>query len=96
MPAREWRLRVEDILEGVRRIQEFIAGMDLAAFSADEKTVDAAAASPDLPWADMRAMRNVVVHEYFGVTRETLWKTAREDLPGIVDGLRRLLAAQPA
>ena len=41
----------------------------------------------------MRGMRNIVVHEYFGVTRETLWKTAREDLPSIVEPLNRLLAA---
>jgi uncharacterized protein with HEPN domain len=39
----------------------------------------------------MRAMRNVVVHEYFGVTNETLWKTAREDLPTITGPLRKLL-----
>ena len=40
----------------------------------------------------MRAMRNIVVHEYFGVTDETLFKTAREDLAEIVEPLRRLLA----
>jgi Protein of unknown function DUF86 len=32
----------------------------------------------------MRGLRNIVVHEYFGVTNETLWKTAREDLPTIM------------
>jgi uncharacterized protein with HEPN domain len=31
------------------------------------------AANADLPWPEMRGMRNVVVHEYFGVTHETLW-----------------------
>jgi uncharacterized protein with HEPN domain len=41
----------------------------------------------------MRAMRNIVVHEYFGVTDETLWKTAREDLPAIIEPLRKLLSA---
>jgi len=39
----------------------------------------------------MRALRNVIVHEYFGVTRETLWKTAREDLPALIERLRQLL-----
>jgi uncharacterized protein with HEPN domain len=29
-------------------------------------------AHPEIPWAEMRAMRNIVVHEYFGVTNETL------------------------
>jgi len=38
------------------------------------------AAHPEIPWADMRGMRNVVVHEYFGVTNETLWKTARSNV----------------
>ena len=37
---------------------------------------EVAVAHPELPWAEMRAMRNVVVHEYFGVTLETRWKTA--------------------
>ncbi len=54
---------------------------------------DVVAAHPEIPWVDMRAMRNVVVHDYFGVTNETLWKTAREDLPTIVEPLRKLLAA---
>ena len=111
MPARDWRLRIEDILAAVERVQRYTARMDLASFLADEKTVDAVsfcfgvigeaarhipedvvAANPDLPWPEMRAMRNVVVHEYFGVTQETLWKTAREDLPALVERLRRLLA----
>lgn len=51
---------------------------------------DVVAAHPELPWAEMRAMRNVVVHEYFGVTQETLWKTAVEDLPQVLEQLKPL------
>lgn len=50
------------------------------------------AAHPEIPWAEMRAMRNIVVHEYFGVTNETLWKTAVDDLPPLVASLRKLIA----
>jgi uncharacterized protein with HEPN domain len=50
------------------------------------------AAHGEIPWAEMRALRNIVVLEYFGVTNETLWKTAREDLPAIIEPLRNLLA----
>jgi uncharacterized protein with HEPN domain len=52
---------------------------------------DVAAAHPELPWVEMRAMRNVVVHEYFGVTLETLWKTAVEDLPRLLEQLKALV-----
>jgi len=39
----------------------------------------------------MRGIRNVVVHEYFGVDAEILWETARHDLPPLRPLLERLL-----
>jgi uncharacterized protein with HEPN domain len=110
VPPREWRLRIEDILEAAGRVARYVEGKDVAAFNSDDLTLDAVsrcfgiigeavkhvpkevmASHPEIPWAEMRAMRNVVVHEYFGVTNETLWKTAREDLPAIIEPLRDLL-----
>ena len=111
MPPRDWRIRVQDILDAIERVQRHVSDHDLARFTENELVVDAvsycfgiigeaarhvpdqvAAAHPELQWAEMRAMRNVVVHEYFGVTLETLWKTASEDLPGLVEPHRKRLA----
>lgn len=39
----------------------------------------------------MRGMRNVVVHEYFGVSLEIIWETVWNDLPPLVPRLRTLL-----
>ncbi len=52
--------------------------------------------SKDLPWADLPAMRNFVVHEYFGVSDSILWNTIQEDLPGVLEPLRRLLGSDSA
>ena len=41
MPARDWRLRIEDILAAIERVQRYTAGSDLASFIADEMSVDA-------------------------------------------------------
>jgi len=38
-------------------------------------------------------MRNIIVHEYFGVSEKIVWDTIHEDLPGIVEPLRLLLYA---
>jgi uncharacterized protein with HEPN domain len=35
----------------------------------------------NIPWEKMIGMRNKVIHEYFGVDEEILWKTIKEDLP---------------
>lgn len=41
MPPREWRLRVEDILEAIARIERYVEGLTFEQFQADQKTVDA-------------------------------------------------------
>jgi uncharacterized protein with HEPN domain len=48
-------------------------------------------ASPDVPWADMRDMRNVVIHEYFGINKQILWNTIQTDLPPLVAPIQALL-----
>lgn len=46
---------------------------------------------PEIPWIDMRGMRNVVIHEYFRVNWETIWQTLPDDLPPLGVQLRELL-----
>ena len=41
MPPRQWRARVEDILDAIARIQRYTEGMDSSAFTKDQKTIDA-------------------------------------------------------
>ena len=49
------------------------------------------ARAPEVPWRKMRGMRNVAVHEYFGLDVETLWLTATRDVPALRPLLRSLL-----
>ncbi len=44
----------------------------------------------EIPWQDMRAMRNFVVHEYFGVSDRILWDTVQIDLPPLVPVLKKI------
>jgi len=46
---------------------------------------------PEVPWRDMADVRNVVVHEYFGVDERVIWDTIKKDLPPLVGPLNRLL-----
>lgn len=44
-----------------------------------------------IPWRQMKSMRHKVVHEYFGVDLEILWKTIKEDLPELKKKIKKIL-----
>ncbi len=43
----------------------------------------------DVEWQDIRDFRNLLIHEYFGVDLEIIWKTVKEDLPDLKKRLLR-------
>lgn len=49
---------------------------------------------PEVPWAQMRRMRNVLIHQYFGINLQILWDTAEQDLPSLELALRELLVKE--
>ena len=39
------------------------------------------ATADDIPWNQIRGLRNVVAHEYGNIDEESLWETITEDIP---------------
>ena len=112
MSKRHWRLLVEDILECIGRIEQYLTGLQLDAFKASQITVDATVrnlevigeasrnipedvkeAHPELEWAKIVGLRNRVIHEYFGVDLDIIWRIVTDELPALKAQMRELLAS---
>jgi len=46
---------------------------------------------PEIPVRDMADARNKLMHEYFGVEKEKVWETCKNDLPELKSSLKPLL-----
>ena len=51
---------------------------------------DVVDAHSEIAWSFMRGMRNRLVHDYFGMDPEIIWDTVKNDLPPLVEPLKRI------
>ena len=49
---------------------------------------------PDVPWKQMAGMRDVIIHRYFGVALDIVWRVATKDLPEAVARLQKAKAEE--
>ncbi|MDP1722342.1 MAG: DUF86 domain-containing protein [Candidatus Gottesmanbacteria bacterium] len=51
-------------------------------------------AYPTVPWKQVVGARDKVVHEYFGIDLEVIWKTIQDDLPVLKREIDLMIKAQ--
>ena len=49
---------------------------------------------PQIPWPEIVAMRNRLIHAYFDLDLDRVWDTVQEDLPPLVAQLENILSGQ--
>jgi uncharacterized protein with HEPN domain len=45
----------------------------------------------DIPWADIVGLRNLLVHQYFGIDLERVWETVEHDIPVLKSRVEEIL-----
>jgi uncharacterized protein with HEPN domain len=53
----------------------------------------AKSARPDIRWREIGAMRDKMIHEYFGVNLEIVWAAVEQNLPELKHATETLLSA---
>lgn len=99
-PEKNYGIYIEDILESIRRIEEYCHGLSEPKFSQDIQLQDAVVRRfqvigeaagkipkekrtqfPEVPWAKIVALRNLIIHDYASVDFSEVWRVVHEELP---------------
>lgn len=67
-----------------RTFSAVIRKMEIIGEAAKYIDPEIASSNPGIPWALLARMRDKLIHGYFGIDADIIWKTVRDDLPTIL------------
>ncbi|SHF37818.1 DUF86 domain-containing protein [Desulforamulus putei] len=73
-------------------IDAVIRNFEIIGEAASRIPDDILSAYPEVPWFEMKGMRNIMVHEYFRVELKIVWVTIRQSLPALLPVINRIIA----
>ena len=87
--------RSRDDLERDRQLALSLAkAVEIVGEAASRVGKETRDAHPELPWTQIVAMRNRLVHGYFAIRLDVLWQTVQDDLPALIALLEPLVPPQ--
>jgi uncharacterized protein with HEPN domain len=85
-------MNYEEFAKNEMAIDAVIRNFEVIGEAASHVPENLKCAYQSIPWDKMMAMRNLLIHEYFGVDTETVWKTAKESLPHLKAAIGKILS----
>lgn len=84
-------LDLDDFQASKEKQYAVIRALEIIGEAAAQVPAEIRTAYPNVPWREIVGMRNVVIHNYFGVDEAVVWRTVQEDLPPLKKSIKRIL-----
>ncbi len=68
-----------------------VRAIEVIGEAASKVTDETKATSPGIPWISIIGMRNRLIHGYFDIDSDVVWKTVTEEIPELHRSLKLLL-----
>lgn len=81
----------EDFLSSSLKQDAVVRNLQILAQSASRVSEALKSAHPEIDWLGVRALRNVLVHDYLSVSYQRVWRIVTRELPPLKKAVARML-----
>ena len=81
----------DDFYENIKTIRAVAFELSILGEAARAMPENVRLQYPEIPWGKMQEIRNVIIHEYYRIDEEILWKTIQNDLEPLLPQLKSVL-----
>ena len=67
-----------------------VRAVEIIGEAASKVSIETRTACPSIPWPAIVSMRNRLIHAYFDIDHDVLWKTAVEEIPVLLSALQTI------
>ena len=81
----------KDLDEDRKLVHSLVRLFEIIGEAANQTSDELREKTVDIPWLIIIGMRNRLIHAYFDINLNVVWSTSTEDIPMLINKLRKLL-----
>lgn len=81
----------DDFLEDTKTHTAVIRELEIIGEASKRLSPESKRHTPEIPWRDITGMRDKLIHDYFGVDLDAVWKTIGSDFASLKQAIKKLL-----
>jgi uncharacterized protein with HEPN domain len=81
----------DNMLEDELLSKGIVRGLEIIGEATKKIDDDIRISYPHIPWQEMAGMRDVLIHNYFGIDYDVVWNTITKDIPDLHNEIQRII-----
>ncbi len=86
-------MELADLVADRRTLDAVVRNLEVIGEAVKALPEDVRSKNPDVEWRRIAGLRDILIHQYFGIDVEIIWDVVKSKLPSLEESVRRMLEA---